>query len=102
MRSGHVAQRPCGPVGAQRRSLAVEKGVRDITAQSPQSPAASSILGKETLRVSNFTRTVPVSASEKKRGDSMELHLTKAQRRILIGIGIAGYAVFSILLLRLA
>jgi hypothetical protein len=32
----------------------------------------------------------------------MELHFTKAQRRILIGIGIAGYAVFSILLLRLA
>jgi len=32
----------------------------------------------------------------------MELHFTKAQRRILIGIAIAGYVVFSILLLRLA
>jgi hypothetical protein len=49
-----------------------------------------------------LTGTVPVSASEKKRGDSMELHFTKAQRRILIGIGIAGYAVFSDLLPRLA
>jgi len=43
------------------RSLAVEKGGGTLQPQRLQSPAASSILGKETLRVSNFTGVVPVS-----------------------------------------
>ena len=90
MGSGDLARALAVPsVPSAARSLS-RRGCGTLQPQRLQSPAASSILG---------TGTVPVSASEKKRGDSMELHFTKAQRRILIGIGIAGYAVFSILLL---